>query len=122
MLDDLIRERRKKLSNIREEGKNPYPSKSGRDVDISEILAEFSKLEKKKSKITLAGRIMSLRDQGNIVFMDVSDGTGLMQVVLSKKESHHFGFWKKNVDIGDIVEFGGSPYKTKRGEKSVLAV
>ena len=41
MLDDLIRERRKKLSNIREEGKNPYPSKSGRNIDISEVLEEF---------------------------------------------------------------------------------
>src|SRR3990167_4916821 len=116
MLDDLIRERRKKLSNIREEGKNPYPSKSGRDVDISEILAEFSKLEKRKSKVILAGRVMSLRDQGNIIFIDISDGTGSMQAVLSKKESQHFGFWKKNIDIGDIVEFRGGLFKTKRSE------
>ena len=122
MLDDLIRERRKKLSNIREEGKNPYPSKSGRNIDISEVLAEFSKLEKKKSKVTLAGRVMSLRDQGNIIFIDISDGTGSMQVVLSKKESQHFGFWKKNIDIGDIVEFRGGLFKTKRGEKSVLVI
>jgi len=39
-----------------------------------------------------------------------------------KKEAHHFDFWKKNLDIGDFVEFRGNLMKTKRGEKSLLAV
>ena len=122
MLDNLIRERLKKLSNIREEGKNPYPSKSGRSFDIADVLREFQKLKRSKTPITLAGRINSVRDQGNIIFIDIYDGTRPMQVVLSKKEAHHFDFWKKNIDIGDFVEFRGNLFKTKRGEESLGAV
>ncbi len=119
MLDDLIKERRKKLSNIREAGINPYPSKSGRNFDASEVIKQFSKLEKAKKSLTLAGRVSSLRDQGNIIFIDLFDGTAVMQVVLSKKTAGQFDFWKKNIDIGDIVEFSGKLFKTKRGEKSL---
>ena len=122
MLDALISERLKKLSNIREAGRNPYPSKSGRNFDTADVLARFSKLEKAKTSVTLAGRINSIRNQGNIVFIDLFDGTASMQVVLSKKEAQHFEFWKKNLDIGDISEFRGKLFKTKRGEKSLGAI
>lgn len=119
MLDDLVRERLKKLSNIRNGGKNPYPSKSSRNLDNADAVRDFSKLVKSKKKIVLGGRIGSIRDQGNIIFIDINDGTSPFQVVLSKKNAKDFDFWKKSLDIGDIAEFSGSLFKTKRGEKSL---
>jgi len=117
-----MRERRKKLSDIQDSGRNPYPAKSRRSFTVAEALDNFSKLERGKKSVTLAGRVFSVRDQGNLQFVDVGDGTGSIQVLLSKKEAHHFDFWKKNLDIGDFVEFRGNLMKTKRGEKSLLAV
>jgi len=122
MLDDLIRERRKKLSNIRDAGRNPYPSKSRRNFSIEDTLKEFSRLQKAKKQVSLAGRVASVRDQGNIIFIDIDDGTGSIQILVSKKHAHHFVFWKKNIDLGDFVEFRGGLLKTNRGEKSLQAV
>ena len=121
MLDALKSERLKKLSAIRESGRNPYPSKSGRNFDAADVISKFAKLEKAKTNLTLAGRVNSLRDQGNIAFIDVFDGTAPIQIVVSKKGVKDFDFWKKNIDIGDIVEFRGKLFKTKRGEKSLGA-
>ena len=122
MLEDLIRERKKKLVNIRKAGKNPYPARSRRDFPISEVIKNFSSLIKIGKPVALSGRAVSLRDQGGVVFIDVKDGSGEIQVIINKKKTHHFSFWRSNLDIGDFVEARGSLFKTKRGEKSLEAV
>jgi lysyl-tRNA synthetase class 2 len=70
---------------------------------------------------TIAGRIMSLRGQGGIVFADVFDGTGKMQLVYQKEgaDEHLFQLFEKAIDIGDFVEVSGTAYKTKRGVLSM---
>ena len=122
MLKDLIHERRKKLEKIREAGRNPYPAKSMRSFTVSHALENFSAISKSKKNITLAGRVRSLRDQGGLIFYDIDDGSGSIQVVARKKKTHHLDFWRENLDVGDFIEARGLLFKTKRGEKSVDAV
>jgi len=122
MLDDLVRERRRKLDRIRAGGKNPYPIKSSRDFSIAHAVGNFSSIAKSKKAVNLVGRVRSLRDQGGLIFVDIDDGSDSIQVVVSKKNTHHFEFWKGNVDVGDFVETRGRLFKTKRGERSVEAV
>lgn len=130
MLDDLIKERQKKLDAIREAGIDPYPSRVARSFEIAQALADFDELEKSGRVISLAGRVMALRDQGKIVFADIADESGKIQIVLNegtmtsddKKDGSaggSFKLWQSSLDIGDFVSATGPLFKTKKGEMSV---
>ena len=118
-IDELIRERRKKLEVIKKKGLNPYPADSYRTHRITEVVADFEKLSRGVKKLYLIGRIRAFRDQGGVAFVDLQDESGGFQAVLNKKNLKDFEFWRENLDIGDFIEVGGSLFKTKRGEKSV---
>lgn len=119
MLEDLIKERRKKLDKIREAGIDPYPARVTRSMDIAEALDQFGKLSKAKKSLSLAGRLRSVRDQGKIVFADIEDGTAKIQLVLKGEEMKDFAFWQSVLDMGDFISATGTLFETKRGEKSL---
>ncbi len=121
MLDNLIKERRKKLEKIIQAGINPYPAESGRTHSIGDARKSFDALEKSAKKISLVGRISGMRDQGNIIFLDVADESGRLQGILRKDALKDFIFWKSVLDIGDFVSVGGKLFKTKKGEESIDA-
>lgn len=122
MIGDLIGERRRKLEKLRQAGRNPYPVTSHRNLSVAEALRRFAALSKQRKPFTLAGRVKALRDQGGVVFLDIDDGTGSIQIVARQGVTHHFDFWKETIDIGDFIEARGVLFKTKRGERSVDAV
>jgi lysyl-tRNA synthetase class 2 len=119
MLDDIVKERKRKLQQLKDQGVDPYPARVKRTHTLAEALKNFTKFKSKK--LTVVGRIMSLRDQGNIIFADLRDGSGRMQVILAKKTTAEFTQLKKTADIGDFLEVTGTTLKTARGEKSVQA-
>ncbi len=121
MLDDIIQERRRKLNNFIKEGIDLYPSKIKRTLTIAVALKNFTELSRASKNIFLAGRLMALRDQGNLIFLDLKDESGKIQVVFKKDSLKNYKILKQNLDIGDFLEIGGSPFKTKKGEKSILA-
>src|SRR3989344_7402575 len=118
---DIRAERLKKLELLKAAGMNPYPVDSHRDTSNGDIIANFEDLEKSGAKIRLGGRVMSLRGQGGIIFADLFDGTGRMQMVLQQAEMDEklFNLFTAAVDIGDFVEASGTMFKTKRGERSL---
>lgn len=70
----------------------------------------------------VAGRIISKRVFGKLMFMTLYDVTGTIQVSLSKNELQgEYDFFKKNIDIGDFLGAKGQMYTTKVGEKTVKA-
>ncbi len=122
----LISQRRNKLQEIRSEGVNPYANRFAVSHQIRKILEKFSSLskeeleEEKENSYTLAGRIMAKRLQGKVIFMDLRDGTGQIQLFVRQKDLGEEGFEKaKGLDIGDIAGFEGGIFKTKTGELSV---
>ncbi len=119
MLSDLIAERLRKLRQIEGEKINPYPPKAERTFVIAEARKRFAALAKSRKKIYLAGRVIGSRDQGNIVFLDLVDATGKLQVVLKKDNLPRFEFWKSVLDIGDFISAAGTLFKTKKGEESL---
>lgn len=119
MLEDLIAERRKKLQKLIEAGINPYPAMAGRTHSISEARKSFAAFAKSGKRIVLAGRVMGMRDQGNIIFLDLADESGRFQAVLRKDNIKEFALWKSTLDIGDFVSADGKLFKTKKGEESV---
>ena len=118
---DIRAERLKKLEKLKEAGMEAYPAISSRTASISQFLADFEKREKDAESATLAGRVMSLRGQGGIVFADIFDGSGRVQILLQKSEMPEalFELFKDAADTGDFVESTGIAFTTKRGEKSL---
>ncbi len=119
MIDALREERLKKLARVKDAGLLAYPADSKRTHTLGEARRDFGKLFKAKKKVSLAGRIWSIRDQGNIIFLDISDESGNMQGVLMKKNVKDFPLWKNSLDRGDFIQISGTLFKTKKGEESV---
>lgn len=108
---------------LREAGIDPYPAESERTHDSISFMASFDDFIDSGEVVTLGGRIMSLRDQGGLVFADVFDGTGRAQTILKKDEvgEQTFNQFIDFVGVGDFVEVTGIAFVTKRGMKSLLA-
>jgi len=121
MLDDIIRDRRRKLNKLIGDGFNPYPSKVKRTILIAESLKNFNKLSRFQKQISATGRVMGLRDQGNLIFIDLKDESGKIQGVLKKDNLKNFKIFKQSLDVGDFLEISGPLFKTQKGEKSVEA-
>lgn len=101
---------------------DPYPAESFRTHENKKFLDSFDALLTSKESSTLAGRIMSLRDQGGIIFIDLFDGTARAQALLRKEDLGEkvFGLFVSAVDISDFIEVSGAPFTTKRGVNSLL--
>lgn len=119
-------QKRKLLESM---GINTYPSHSRKTNDINEVLLSFESLEVEQDLIIINGRITSKRGQGAILFVDLFDGTGKIQVVFKKdnpisyieKESvtDAFELFKETADSGDFVEISGTAFVTQSGQKSL---
>ena len=122
MLDDIIKERIKKLRELKKLGVNPYPEKANRQFTIGEVLNNFSSWSKTKKKISLVGRIWSIRGHGGVMFCDVKDETGKLQLVLKTDilTGEKMKFFEKYFDLGDFIEAQGTLFITQKGEKSLL--
>lgn len=127
MLEDLIKERLKKLENFKRIGYGCYPAESNRTHFVGELLENFDKFSGAKTAVITAGRIVGLRDQGGVFFADLEDGRDLnhqenkIQVVVKKDNLKDFELFRDNLDIGDFVEVSGTLFVTQKGEKSVAA-
>lgn len=121
MLEDLIQERIKKREALLAAGKDPYPAKVRRDNDIRTLLRKFWLWSLLGREISAAGRIMGKRAQGGVMFIDLKDESGKMQVVANKKQLADFSLLKETLDIGDFISVTGKLFKTKKGEQSISA-
>lgn len=121
MLEDIIGERRKKLARLREAHVDPYPARVNRTHAVSEALEKFASYSRLQKKVSLVGRLMAIRDQGGVLFGDLRDESGQLQIIVKKESLPNFDFLKSVLDRGDFIEARGVLYKTKRGEKSIEA-
>lgn len=122
-IDEIRDARIKKLELFKKRGVNPYPAQSNREITLETAINDFENLEKEKETKWIAGRIMSIRGQGAIIFITLYDGTASFQGLLKKDilGDEKFNFWNEATDIGDFVELQGSFFTTNRGEKTLEA-
>jgi len=120
-IDEIRKNRLKKLEVIKRAGFLPYPEKTKRTNTIVEAILNFNSLAKSKKEIVLAGRIKSQRGHGGSAFLDIEDGTGKLQAFLRKDRVGEKGykFFLDNFDIGDFIEIRGILFETKKGEKTI---
>jgi len=118
-LGDQVRIRHEKLDALRSEGFDPFvQTKYEITVTSTDVKESFEKLE--GSQVSLAGRLMSKRGMGKVLFCDLQDSEGRIQlyVKIDEMEEESFNRFKK-YDIGDIVGVTGDVFRTQRGEISV---
>lgn len=143
-----------KLKKIEDLGIEAYPVSVRKDYDLASLRTNFDSLlqeensdAQKNQEISIVGRIMSMRGQGALIFIDLFDGTATFQVIIKKDQnpvyiqsqqqgesvtgvektiphsavSDAFTLFVDTADMGDFVEVRGCLMKTKRGEMSLLA-
>jgi lysyl-tRNA synthetase class 2 len=126
---DLIGQREQRLEKIeqlKKLGIEAYPAKSKRSNALKEIKNNFADFENKT--VTLAGRLMSWREHGEIIFANIEDQDARLQVFIRSSElsptnakTQSLGFVDlKLVDVGDFIEVTGTIVKTKTGEISII--
>ena len=111
--------RREKLAALQAEGRDPFQiTKFDFNADSAAIKADYEGFEGKSVRV--AGRLMSKRGQGKVMFCDLQDSTGRIQLFVKIDEmgEEEYGRFKKN-DIGDIVGVEGEIFKTKTEEISI---
>jgi len=113
-LNDLQRQRLDKLTKIKELNINPYPQPNlSQKFTISQALQSLDK------SVEVAGRIMSLRGHGKILFADLHDETGKIQLFFQEKVLKGTMSLTKLLDLGDIVYVCGEVFKTIAGEITI---
>ena len=122
-IDEIRNTRIKKLELLRQADINPYPADSKKELSLQEALGRFAELQGKKESKWVAGRIMSIRGQGKIIFITLYDGTASFQGLLKEDVlgKEMFGLFNDVIDIGDFVELRGIFFETERGEKTIEA-
>ena len=118
----LIEERRKKLAELKKL-ENAFPNDFRRKnlaQDLKNSFDNFSKeeLQKKKKKVSVAGRIMLRRIMGKASFTTIQDFSGRIQLYIRADEVSNYNDFK-NFDLGDIVGVEGTVFKTNTGELSI---
>jgi lysyl-tRNA synthetase class 2 len=118
-LEEIRKNRLKKLTNLIKAGINPYPAKILRTHINQEALDNFNKLQNKK--IILVGRVRSIREHGGSTFCHIEDGSVQIQIYLKKDKvgDKQYKLFLENIDIGDFIEVTGNLFLTKKGEKTL---
>ena len=110
-LDEIKRVRLEKLNNLRAEGLDPYAGGFLPSHTVAQALGAFSEGQ----EVALAGRLIANRSHGKVVFADIQDQTGKMQLFIKADALNII----KDLDIGDIIGVKGALFKTKTGQESV---
>ncbi|WP_160680783.1 lysine--tRNA ligase [Clostridium sp. C8-1-8] len=111
--------RRQKLLDLQQAGKDPFDVyKVERSHSSVQVKDNFETLEGKIVKV--AGRLMSKRGQGKVIFSDIHDRDGKLQLFIKIDEVGEEALKEyKTYDLGDWVSAEGEVFKTKAGEVSV---
>src|ERR1051326_2476131 len=119
--------RRQKLEEIIKLGINPYPPELFEvNASAKDILENYERNKTDYKNISIAGRIMTVRDMGKACFASLQDSTGRIQLYIKRDDlctgedkTLYDSLWKKFTDIGDIIGVTGFVFTTKMGEISI---
>ena len=120
--DNIRNQRLQKLAELREQGVEPYANGFVPTHTIARVLEEFGALaapdlEVLDQTFRLAGRLMLLREFGKATFCHFQDGTSRIQAYVQRQVLGPEAFAQfKRLDLGDIVGFTGTLFRTRTGE------
>ena len=115
--DNLLDKRR----DLLERGFELYPYSFERSHSLRELREKKEELLEKA--VSVCGRVVAYRGKGKMIFADIADFDGRMQLMLRKNEfdDETWDFIRHGLDVGDLVGVDGELFVTQRGELSVRA-
>ncbi|MFD5145733.1 bifunctional lysylphosphatidylglycerol synthetase/lysine--tRNA ligase LysX [Streptomyces sp. NPDC058401] len=125
-MPEQVRVRHDKLERIRAAGTDPYPvGIPQRTHTVAELKAAhpgYPPGTRTGSPVTLAGRVMVVRDLGGVVFAVLRDWSGDVQLMFTREEAGAavLDTFTSQVDFGDHVVASGEVGASKSGELSVV--
>jgi len=120
-------QRRDKLTELRKLGIDAYPPEEFKiNANALDIKENYERDKLNYKDLSMAGRVMSVRDMGKACFAVIQDSTGRIQVYIRRDDickgedkTLYDVVWKKMIDIGDIIGVEGYVFTTKTGEISL---
>ncbi|WP_330333822.1 bifunctional lysylphosphatidylglycerol synthetase/lysine--tRNA ligase LysX [Streptomyces sp. NBC_00536] len=125
-LPEQVRVRHRKLERIRAGGTDPYPvGIRQRTHTVAQLRAAhpgYPPGARTGEQVTVAGRVMVVRDLGGVVFAVLRDWTGDVQLMFTRDEAgtEVLGTFTTQVDFGDHVVASGEIGSSRNGELSVV--
>ena len=126
----LEQSRRDKLNRLKALGVDPWGQRLDNVMQIATVRGQGDALEKDPAaansetgpQVRVAGRIMLLRSAGSLVFINIADRTGRIQIMLGKKQVGP-EIWQTVacLDLGDLIGVDGRLGYSKTGEMTVFA-
>ena len=120
--DRIIKDRLDKLNRLNELNIDPYPNRwiANREK-ISDVISSFIDNETKTMSdsekiLSVSGRILAIRGMGKVIFFDLKDQSGKIQLHFKEDESEISKDFVDLLDIGDIIGVEGIVFRTRRGE------
>ncbi len=119
----LIEERYRKAEALRQAGITPYPATAEAADTAADVLARAGALMEFHERVSLLGRVMTIRSFGKAAFFHLRDRSGQIQVYIKKNVVSGEGFrlYKEFLDSGDLVRVEGKVFRTKTDEITVEA-
>jgi len=124
-MNEQTRIRMEKMEQLRQRGIDPFGEKFTRTHVTKELHALFGhydkpQLEEMNEQTTVAGRIKAIRGQGKVLFVDLHDREGKIQLFVQKDilGEEQFNLFNQ-LDLGDIIGVLGMVFKTGKGELSI---
>jgi len=125
--NDLLKVRLEKIAALKAAGIDLYPNDIRPENTTAEILTDFGNYDVEaltgiKQQLSIAGRLMAMRNFGKAAFVKIQDRKGQIQIYVAKdilSENAFFVF--KKLDIGDIVYISGKLFRTKTNELTIEA-
>lgn len=117
--------RLEKLAQLKKLGVEVYPAKSYKQYSNGDVVGKYEEFEGKE--VCLAGRIIAWREHGKLLFGNILDQSGSIQLMVRESELQedlskgYLGWDKLNLlDLADFIEVYGTIGKTRTGEVTVM--
>jgi lysyl-tRNA synthetase, class II len=115
-INEIIQQRQNKAQVLKQAGvlifDKPYPGR----LDIAEVISNFQE----GKKVHICGRLMAKRGHGKVVFADLRDSTGKIQLYIKSDNLQPDRFkLLDNIEVADFIGVEGELFKTHTGELTV---
>lgn len=126
-IQDELESRLEKLENLKRDGVQAYPDRFDKNIsaqglhDLTEKLPDLpGRMDDLTDRFHFAGRVMTWREHGKIIFANIQDETGDYQVAFTKDILGDSFAELKFIDRGDWLGLYGDVFVTKKGEETLL--
>jgi lysyl-tRNA synthetase, class II len=121
--NDVIRQRYQKLDALRARGVDPFGARYPVTHWAGDLTARLEKAADAELQafgpVSLAGRLVALRDHGKTVFAHLMDRTGRIQLYARADElGDEFALFR-DLDVGDFIGVTGAMFRTRTGQLTV---